>query len=548
MKLSRFLTATALASAVFAFPHAAVAQDTPAATGADETASAEAEAGTDVLITGSRIRRPNLDSTIPITSVGPETVLETGQISVGDQLNQLPQLRATFSQANSTRFIGTAGQNSLDLRGLGTDRTLVLINGRRQVSNAPGSFRWDTNNVPADLVERVDVVTGGNSAIYGSDAIAGVVNFIMKREFDGIQVRGQAGISDKGDSGSQFLSAIVGKNFSEGRGNITLAAEFARQEALYILDREQGRDRRQFQLVQNLGPITNPAAGIPTRPGGEPSTGDGIPDTQFIGGLVRTNTSIGGLFAAACPTAAAAGESAAAFAARQSRACSGIINPGGTSAANQFGTLWVFQPDGNLVSAGCTRDFRPFGSGNCQGGLGSTLREAGQFQPQLERYNLTMMAHYEVSPAFEPFIEAKYVRVDAIQEGAPTFGTPTAMTQQVLNYSINNPFLTSQARAALVGLLAPGTTTFSAERQNMDFGARGEKHKRELFNAVVGARGTFNDDWSYEVSASYGKFTTYYETEGNFIRSRLANSINAVDAPAGYTGATYAAANGRRAV
>lgn len=377
MTITRLLTATALASAGFALPQAAFAQD--AADPVDQ--AAEETTGESIIVTGSRIRRPNLDSTIPVTSVGAEQVLETGQISVGDQLNQLPQLRATFSQANSTRFIGTAGQNSLDLRGLGTDRTLVLINGRRQVSNAPGSFRWDTNNVPADLIERVDVVTGGNSAIYGSDAIAGVVNFVMKREFEGVQLRAQAGISDEGDSGSQFVSGIFGKNFAEGRGNITLAGEYARQEALYILDRAQGRDRRQFQLVQNLGPITNPFAGVPIRATGEPSAGDGVPDTQFIGGLVRTNTSVGGLFAAACPTAAATGESAAAFTLRQSRACTGIVNPGGTTAANQFGTVWVFQPDGTLTSAGCTRDFRAFGSGNCQGGQGSTLRESGQFQP-----------------------------------------------------------------------------------------------------------------------------------------------------------------------
>lgn len=163
MKAIRFLSATALAGAVSILPAVAIAQ-------ASTPATAESAEGSEIIVTGSRISRPNLDSTIPVTSVGSEQIMDSGQISVGDQLNQLPQLRSTFSQANSTRFIGTAGQNFLDLRGLGTERTLTLINGRRQVSSAPGSFRWDTNNVPADLIERVDVVTGGNSAIYGSDA------------------------------------------------------------------------------------------------------------------------------------------------------------------------------------------------------------------------------------------------------------------------------------------------------------------------------------------------------------------------------------------
>ncbi|MEO7248451.1 MAG: TonB-dependent receptor plug domain-containing protein, partial [Novosphingobium sp.] len=104
----------------------------------DSNGVCDADQESSIVVTGSRIKRPNLDSTIPVTSVGADAITEAGQISVGDQLNQLPQLRATFSQANSTRFIGTAGQNFLDLRGLGTDRTLVLVNGRRQVATTSG--------------------------------------------------------------------------------------------------------------------------------------------------------------------------------------------------------------------------------------------------------------------------------------------------------------------------------------------------------------------------------------------------------------------------
>jgi outer membrane receptor protein involved in Fe transport len=490
---------------------------------ADAQASADVQ-GEEITVTGSRIRRPNLESTVPITSVGAEQVLETGQVSVGDQLNQLPQLRATFSQANSTRFIGTAGQNFLDLRGLGTERTLVLVNSRRFVSTTPGSFRWDVNNVPADLVERVDVVTGGNSAIYGSDAVAGVVNFILKRSFDGLQLRGQAGISDEGDSSSYFVSGIAGRNFADGRGNITVAAEYARQEALYIEDRAQGRERRQFQLVQNLGPQLNPNNGA-IRAGGEPSTGDGIPDTAFIGPLRRVSTSTGGTITASCPVAAAAGESAAAFAARRALTCSGIANPGSSNALSQFGNAFAFLPNGTLVPNGCQTDFRGFGSGNCLGGLGSTLRESGQFQPELNRINATVLGRFQISEALTPFFEAQYTRVDAVQEGQPTFGAVT--------FNINNPFLTDQARAAILPLLAPGATTFSSDRQNLDFGARGEDHERETMRLVGGIEGDFNDDWHYEIAANYGRFTSYYETEGNFRTVRFQRAAQAVRNAAG---------------
>ena len=129
MKVKAFLGATALMGTLVLAPSVSAQTSSRDDTGQQlaEEQVAEAEAGAEIVVTGSRINRPNLASTIPITSVGPQDILATGTISVGDQLNELPQLRATYSQANSTRFIGTAGSNFLDLRGLGIDRTLVLM-------------------------------------------------------------------------------------------------------------------------------------------------------------------------------------------------------------------------------------------------------------------------------------------------------------------------------------------------------------------------------------------------------------------------------------
>src|SRR3546814_2199088 len=139
----------------------------------------------------------------------------------------LPSLRSTFSQGNSTRFIGTAGLNILDLRGLGTSRTLVLVNGKRHVTASPGDYLVDVNTIPVDLLERVDIVTGGNSAIYGSDAVAGVVNFITKRDFEGVNLRAQGGLSSRGDRGNLLVSGTYGKNFADGRGTVAISAEYA---------------------------------------------------------------------------------------------------------------------------------------------------------------------------------------------------------------------------------------------------------------------------------------------------------------------------------
>lgn len=231
-KSSLLVRGSALTLALFsAMP--AMAQEGVAA---DETG--EADSGNTIVVTGSRIARPNDEATVPITSVGPAELVQRGDVSLGDQLNQLPSLRTTFSQANSTAFIGTAGLNQLDLRGQGPSRTLVLVNGRRHVSAVPGQYIVDVNTIPSDLLERVDIVTGGNSAIYGSDAIAGVVNFVLKRDFEGFRMRGQGGVSKYGDRGNYSVSALLGKNFLDGRLNVALHGEYAKAEALFYKDRD----------------------------------------------------------------------------------------------------------------------------------------------------------------------------------------------------------------------------------------------------------------------------------------------------------------------
>ncbi|HXI86188.1 MAG TPA: TonB-dependent receptor plug domain-containing protein, partial [Parvularculaceae bacterium] len=231
-----------------------------------------------IVVTGSRLARPSLSSPVPILSVTADD-LKTGSLNVGDTLNDLPQLRATFSQANSTRFIGTSGLNFLDLRGLGTDRTLVLVDSHRHVTSQPGSFQIDVNSIPDDLIERVDVVTGGNSAVYGSDAVAGVVNFIMKRDFQGLAIKGQGGLSSKGDAGSYRTSLTWGMNFGDGRGNIAIAGEYSKQNALFFTQRDDltgaFSGRRQFNLFENTA--------------GENQLGDGIPDDLFFTNIHNNN-------------------------------------------------------------------------------------------------------------------------------------------------------------------------------------------------------------------------------------------------------------------
>ena len=508
MKKTRLLvTGSILGFAMLAtLPAFAQTSETTAQASEDKEEEAEEE-GTakPILVTGSRISRPTLESAVPLTSVTVDDLTGTGEVSLGDALNDLPSLRSTFSGGNSSRFIGTAGLSLLDLRGLGTDRTLVLINGRRHVTSTPGDNGFDVNTIPVDLVDRVDIVTGGNSAIYGSDAVAGVVNFIMKKDYDGISLRGQGGVSSRGDRGNYFLAGLAGTNFADGRGNITAAVEYTRQQPLLLRERDSLTGalsgRCQFQAVD------------PT--GGEPAAGDGIPDSAFFCGIRN-----------------------------------GGISNGGTIGRTGVGRYLRFNDSGVLVNDTFDTNFEAAGSGNGIGGfgLGATLRDTGSLLAEVDRYAFNVLGHFDISEAFRPFVEAKYVRVNVSGEGQPSFfqGSIPGFFGGGSNLRCNNAFLSA---ANLTTLQAngfcpnPAASTFTMSRFNVDFGGRKFFGTRETYRAVGGVEGTFNEDWKYEVAVNYGRFEAKGRNDRNlYLFDELGNddgfllALNAVLAPVGYTG------------
>lgn len=474
-----------------------------------ETPDTESES---IVVTGSRIRRPNLESVVPITSVAATDLTSRGEVSLGDALNDLPSLRATFSQANSTGSIGTSGLSLLDLRGLGTVRTLVLVNGRRHVTAQPGNYNVDVNTIPVDLLDRVDVVTGGNSAIYGSDAVAGVVNFILRRDYEGIKVRGQTGISTYGDRGNMFLSAVAGKNLLDGMFNVTVHGEYSKSNEVFFSDRDY------------LGAYTGPSGFITSQITNAPNRNfDGIPNTAFydnqggsVPGIRFGNISTGGYVLTTCPAATATNG------ARVAAACTGERTPTGGLIPRNY----AFLPDGTLAPDVPFLDYRSIGGGVI-GGLSATGLEDAMLLPGLERYVGNIFLNADISPAFQPFLEAKFVRVNATQQSTqPTFVASTLSP----TFSINNPFLTPQARAQLVTLLAPGATTFTMQRFNNDLGTRAENHERNTYRVVGGVRGDLSEtgNLNYEVALNYGRTKTYYETGGNVNVRRFNQAANAV--------------------
>jgi outer membrane receptor protein involved in Fe transport len=562
MKFTTLLSATALAGVTtLALPSYAVAQastDPALATQEGDTNAAPEE--NTVVVTGSRIRRPNDDSPIPITSVTAEEIFETGRISVGDVLNDLPQLRSSLGSQNSTSGLGTRGLNFLDLRGLGRARTLTLINGRRQVTadiiNTGNAV--DINTLPTDLIERIDIVTGGKSAVYGSDAVAGVVNFVLKDNYDGAALHGQAGISKYGDAGNQYLSAVVGKNFAEDRGNIALNVEFAHQQDYYGSGRPNLRQNDAFIVVDtDVG-----------------ASSDNVPDRLFFRDIRSSTISPGGQVGIRYPNSPTA--------------------PCGVDAVgSSFTCGFLFQPNGTLASQqGLRVGLGP--NGNYIGGNGQTGREGRLLvlSPDLKRYVVNLLGHFEVSPAFVPFVEAKYVRTEAfgtqsgpffsqgqtLADGVAvtgfndrSFGSATGTTNGTVNREairLDNPYLSAGARATLTAQLtaainagvnpntgtafgttaaglanqatslaqvAAGTYRFSLRRNYVDLGTRDERIKRETYRAVVGVRGDFADDFNYEVSANYGEHRERNVITGNVNRQRFLLAIDSTTNAAGQT-------------
>ena len=531
-KTSLLVRGSALTLALFSAMPAMAQDDTIAA---DETAETAAE-GT-IVVTGSRIRRPNLESTVPITSITGESFFQQGQTNIGDTLNDLPQLRSTFAQQNPGLGIGIAGLNLLDLRGLGTQRTLVLVNGRRHVpadilNNAVSP---DINTIPNDLIERVDIVTGGNSAIYGSDAIAGVVNFVLRRDYEGIQLRAQAGVADSGFGGNQYISGMVGKNFAEDRGNITLHAEYARNDRVFASDIPEFRLNNGFGVIDSDG-----GAGIV-------NGGDGFPDRAFFRGLSSASLHFNGLIPVNQQNVAGAA------CGRGTAATNGGPNSNGTP----YNCTYIFTNDGRLTPQTGTR----FGSGiigGIVGGNGQTGREGKALSvlPFTERYNFNLLSRYEFSEAAEVFLEAKWNRVNALGNNAgPSFfqGVQSAFDFRE-RPRIDNPFLNPADRTTLANaILASGCRTdlqvtcpaggnltatdianinngsyrFVLARNLLDVGLRDEAFQRDTWRVVGGVRGTFNEDWSYEISANYGKFKEAITTDGFLDRQRFMLSMDA---------------------
>ena len=432
----------------------------------------ETEPLEEITVTGTRIARDTLTTPAPVTVLDAETIRNTGAVNLGDVLNELPALGSTFGSQNSDRFIGTAGLNLLDLRRLGTARTLVLVNGQRHVAAQIGGAGVDVNSIPAILIDRVEVVTGGASAVYGADAVTGVVNFILRDDFEGTTVTVQGGNSDDGLTRSSG-ELVTGFNFSEGRGNAVVAIEYSESGDLTAADRGAPPTRT----------VANPLDGDTTDENGE-IVHDGIPDE-----LIMPNAGLS------------------------------IITNGGWF--NVGGTNYVFDAPNSFRLQNLGTDF---GSSEC--GEGCDFLDLTSFvnivTPQ-ERYAINALVNYQLTGEHYLTLEGKYVNSQAEGFGQPHFN--------FFNMAIarDNAFLPSGLGEIMD---AAEAGSFNLNRFNTDAGLRGQINERQTSRAVVGVSGPFGG-LSYDANLVYGRTVSNQQSTFNRINERWFAAVDVVEGPDG---------------
>lgn len=440
----------------------------------------------ELVITGSRISRPELSFPNPIQSFNAEAIEQSGETNVTDFLIDMPALVGSISSSltsgsNSIGLAPAAGLNFLNLRNLGYQRTLVLVDGRRHVAAYPGTSAVDVNTIPADLIERVDVLTGGSSAIYGADGVSGVVNFILRRDFEGIRIRGQAGVSSRGDAGNRLGSIVAGKNFSDGRGNITLAYEFDQSDRLKSSRRSYtGNPLKRFELLRQAPPTDRPD---------DPN----VPDRVLFNDLRWSDSSPDGAVDL------------------------GSFDEAGSFIAGALDGLPDFTGNGLVYDRGIVL---PSSGGRTMGGSGTpTAGYFGDLLPSLTRHNINALFRYDFSDAVQLFAEGKYVKTKAFSDYQPTFDFFTFLAP-------DNAYL-----AERFGGLGAGGALVS--RDNLDFGFRGSLSKRETVRGVIGLKGELNDHLRYEVSYTYGRNTAKTLETNDRLADRYFAALDAVVGPDG---------------
>lgn len=441
---------------------------------AAEEQSAEDASSNVITVTGSRIARDGYDAPTPINVVTEAELDAEPQANIGDYVSTLPAVRGSQSSSTNSGSLsnGQAGIATINLRNLGANRTLILIDGQRSVASSTVGF-VDVQTIPQGLIKGIEIVTGGASSAYGSDAVAGVVNFVLDKEFTGIKAEYEHGVTTYGDVPNHLFRITTGTQFADNRGKLLLAGDYFTQEGVDTYDRDW-QDSGFFQ-------IDNPAF---VQGNGQPErfVGSNIGTHQFTpGGIVNSGPLRGTYF--------------------------GSINPtSGQASLNQF-------------TYGPTR-------GQWMQGGDYLISREGHFSsnslaPHEKRINVFGRASFEITPAFELYAQGSYSRYEgqSIYQRTPS---PSVTIQR------DNAFLPDAFRALMV---ANNLTSVTIGTGNIGIPAQGSDNTRDVSRGVVGAKGDFNTgsiDWNYDAYYQLGIAKTQEMLTNTWRTSRLLLAIDAV--------------------
>jgi len=514
--------------------------------------TAAAQSDTDleeVVVTGSRLVVNPLDSAQPVQIITAEQLELRGITSAGDALETVPALIASNNVEQTARD-GLAGRVSLNLRNMGVNRTLVLVNGRRHVAGIPGSSAVDITSIPSGLIERVDVLTGGAAAVYGSDAVTGVVNFVTKTDFVGTEVDAQVGSSFDGDAGRFFGSLVHGFDFADGRGNVAFALQTEKRQLLFQGDRQSTRANGIWTRDQN--PALRYQAGDPLPPGISANTALG--QTILRGGAPRYANTPQSLLDRARSAPARAFGSNQVF---SGSAVPGLIGLdltrfGYADPAGFFST--VHDTDRNGVDDcrqsfngrqgyGCwivdpaTGQVRPFKDGiylgtfNQQGGDGAAQQfDETSMTPDAVNSVINVFANLELSETTRVYGELKYVDARAREYN------PYNSFDDSIPISLDNPFIPAALRAIVNAEIAAdpsvrNTAQFVVGRDHVDIFDPLIYNQRETMRVVAGVEGTLGEQWRYDVSLNYGRSDALYRSSMR-LEDHFFSAVDAVIDPA----------------
>lgn len=441
-----------------------------------QTNSAQTEAVERIGVTGSRILREGAVSPSPVTVLTGEALVQSGAMNIGEVLSRMPAMGSTFNLANSGRSIGTAGVSLLDLRNMGTSRTLVLVDGKRHVAGSPGTASVDTNSIPSTWIERVEIITGGASAVYGADAVTGVVNFILKKDIQGLDVSATKGFAEDNPYQNEKYTFSYGTDYDSGKGNAAFSVEFNSQNSLNALDTEYGKTS-----------WTSMGYDVVT---GKPRTKEQLDSEDFPDVFRIPN------------------------------AGNYTINEAG---AFQVGGKWyTFNSDGSHrpVYTGTLFDPARLVCQNCDF---INLNQYNEVQPKFSRVNYNFKTNYQINDDLMASFDTKFVSSEGQNIGQPFFRFGNATGAYAIKR--DNPYIKPEL-AALMD--ANKATQLNINRMYNDGGRRLEDNTRETFRSVASLEGGITEDWRFDTSLVYGKTDIERVNNANLIIKNYQNAIDAV--------------------